>query len=1219
MILFFTILFAAIILPVAAQAEPVTLALTSFFVSVGASAFTAAILTTVVTQVAFGVALSLVAQLFSKTPTGIKPQGIQTEQTTSGDVTPQKFIVGRYACEGHAVAPAYSRGDDNSILTYIIEVSNIPVTGLTGRLIVDGQYTDLSVGADDATRLDFETLGFDEAGNPYGWLWFFDGNQTTAHSVTVENYSNHPDRPWTNDHILAGTAYSILEFRLNKEIYSGLPSVRFELDGIDLYDPRKDTTVGGSGAHRWDTPSTWEFSQNPQVISYNILRGITLPTGDIYGGKVDAADLPLDNWFAAMNECDLLIGTRPQYQVGFEINVGTMEPFEVIEEMNRSSFAQMSEFGGVFRVRVGAPSSPVISVTDDDFVITEPSRFVPFPGLSETFNAITGTYVEPVDVWEARSSDAIFNPSWETEDGDRRLTLNVNLPAVSNKSQVQHLMNSYIQDQRRFRVHEMVLPPSYALIEPLDTISFTSEINGYENKVFEVLKVQTRPRTLNSSVTVREREAGDVAWTSSDDVAVTSPTNVLTLIDANIPSLSVSAFSILDGDGVARRPGISLSWPSEEAPSAETLKYQIRLSLTEVAVTNGIVSSREGSTSTMDSILPNTIYDVRAQYISALPGAWTPWLEVTTSSIFLGPNDIINSLTDKIDTAFDRHDIALETITSGSVFQLLNEVRIEDAILAAQAVTNSASIVIRQENHESNAALNFINTQNLEINTAAITTEQTTRADAVSSLASSITTLIATTDDNAAAIITEQTTRTTAVDAVASSVTSLAVSVGDNAAGLVTEQTTRADADSATATEITTLTATTGDNAAAIITTIESTKVTAAEAVSAVEQTISASYGDLEAMAVATAFAKATADSIEAGYVWRVNNENLLELVSVADGTSGSTSTFKIDADYLEITSLTQIDQAVIDTLAVENGFITNLIVTKLSVGDTTTGVTINTSSKPNAVYVYQNSSTTYALYATNSISGGGVSLIESDGGFSLQVLNSTDGSGSFGAFCAVDAQHTASGGGKAKLGVSSAGGGYGVEAIAGGFYDSSGDGYSPFTGKHEGMISKSEVFELGDIVADGQIVSKSLSDVFTEFLITDQENMSNAVGVLASVITEWSNPASFLINTPNDSTFRPTPEKPAQDVVTSHNIADYSNDFNMARINSVGEGCINVCGHGGDIVAGDLISTSAIRGKGQKQSDDIVRSSTVAKSRESVTFSQPSQIKQIACIYMCG
>jgi hypothetical protein len=991
-----------------------------------------------------------------------------------------------------------------------------------------------------------------------------------------------------------------------------------------------------------------------------------------------------------------------------------MEPFEVIEEMNRSSFAQMSEFGGVFRVRVGAPSSPVISVTDDDFVITEPSRFVPFPGLSETFNAITGTYVEPVDVWEARSSDAIFNPSWETEDGDRRLTLNVNLPAVSNKSQVQHLMNSYIQDQRRFRVHEMVLPPSYALIEPLDTISFTSEINGYENKVFEVLKVQTRPRTLNSSVTVREREAGDVAWTSSDDVAVTSPTNVLTLIDANIPSLSVSAFSILDGDGVARRPGISLSWPSEEAPSAETLKYQIRLSLTEVAVTNGIVSSREGSTSTMDSILPNTIYDVRAQYISALPGAWTPWLEVTTSSIFLGPNDIINSLTDKIDTAFDRHDIALETITSGSVFQLLNEVRIEDAILAAQAVTNSASIVIRQENHESNAALNFINTQNLEINTAAITTEQTTRADAVSSLASSITTLIATTDDNAAAIITEQTTRTTAVNAVASSVTSLAVSVGDNAAGLVTEQTvradaisavasdittltattddnaaavvternarttavsavaqnvtslavlvgdnaaglvteqtTRADADSATATEITTLTATTGDNAAAIITeqtarttavsavasnvttlttrmgtaegnitTIESTKVTAAEAVSAVEQTISASYGDLEAMAVATAFAKATADSIEAGYVWRVNNENLLELVSVADGTSGSTSTFKIDADYLEITSLTQIDQAVIDTLAVENGFITNLIVTKLSVGDTTTGVTINTSSKPNAVYVYQNSSTTYALYATNSISGGGVSLIESDGGFSLQVLNSTDGSGSFGAFCAVDAQHTASGGGKAKLGVSSAGGGYGVEAIAGGFYDSSGDGYSPFTGKHEGMISKSEVFELGDIVADGQIVSKSLSDVFTEFLITDQENMSNAVGVLASVITEWSNPASFLINTPNDSTFRPTPEKPAQDVVTSHNIADYSNDFNMARINSVGEGCINVCGHGGDIVAGDLISTSAIRGKGQKQSDDIVRSSTVAKSRESVTFSQPSQIKQIACIYMCG
>jgi hypothetical protein len=71
--------------------------------------------------------------------------------------------------------------------------------------------------------------------------------------------------------------------------------------------------------------------------------------------------------------------------------------------------------------------------------------------------------------------------------------------------------------------------------------------------------------------------------------------------------------------------------------------------------------------------------------------------------------------------------------------------------------------------------------------------------------------------------------------------------------------------------------------------------------------------------------------------------------------------------------------------------------------------------------------------------------------------------------------------------------------------------------------------------------------------------------------------------------------------------------------MNALGEGQINVCGENGNIEKGDLIVTSAIPGKGMRQSDDIVRSYTVAKARESVSFSSTSEVKMIACIYMCG
>jgi hypothetical protein len=76
---------------------------------------------------------------------------------------------------------------------------------------------------------------------------------------------------------------------------------------------------------------------------------------------------------------------------------------------------------------------------------------------------------------------------------------------------------------------------------------------------------------------------------------------------------------------------------------------------------------------------------------------------------------------------------------------------------------------------------------------------------------------------------------------------------------------------------------------------------------------------------------------------------------------------------------------------------------------------------------------------------------------------------------------------------------------------------------------------------------------------------------------------------------------------------------YNNTVINGVGEGGVNCCGEGGDINIGDLIVTSSTTGKGMKQSDNIVRSTTVARARQAVTFASPTEVKLVACIYLCG
>jgi hypothetical protein len=64
-----------------------------------------------------------------------------------------------------------------------------------------------------------------------------------------------------------------------------------DVHGLKLYDPRLDSTNGGSGSHRYSDPTTWAYSNNPILISRYILVK--------YGHLLDAVDIE-DTNIAAM-------------------------------------------------------------------------------------------------------------------------------------------------------------------------------------------------------------------------------------------------------------------------------------------------------------------------------------------------------------------------------------------------------------------------------------------------------------------------------------------------------------------------------------------------------------------------------------------------------------------------------------------------------------------------------------------------------------------------------------------------------------------------------------------------------------------------------------------------------------------------------------------------------------------------------------------------------
>ena len=186
---------------------------------------------------------------------------------------------------------------------------------------------------------------------------------------------------------------------------------------------------------------------------------------------------------------------------------------------------------------------------------------------------------------------------------------------------------------------------------------------------------------------------------------------------------------------------------------------------------------------------------------------------------------------------------------------------------------------------------------------------------------------------------------------------------------------------------------------------------------------------------------------------------------------------------------------------------------------------------------------------------------------------------------------------------------------------------FIPFTGAHHALVDQDQSVEIGDIAIDTDRIYKSGISQTTTFVNTSQQaNDKRAIGVFSSEPSELTRPKdSETVETTNLNGDVVTYEsKPVRENALSALPDETVNDLcdegaKLLTVNSVGEGQINVCGQAGNIDAGDLIVTSDTAGKGMKQSDDIVRSITVAKARESVTFNDPSEIKQIACIYLCG
>lgn len=559
-----------------------------------------------------------------------------------GDNLPLSFVVGESATAGKRKYVG-NWGDNTRFITEVLEYSALP-QGMDGIWINDERgnirLADGMETLGGIANVGYRLRNYNRDGATRIWVRWLDGTQMAADQTLINLFGNDPDYPWTAAHIGRGKSYAIVTSLYDDETLTSYPDFLLEPTPLPLYDWRFDSINGGNGTQRWADQSTHRPTRNPAVIAYNIVRGIYFGSEWVYGGKnLPAWRLPIAEWTAAANACDQLVtlasgATEPRYRCGLEISVD-MEPASVLDEIGRSANMKFAEVGGRLKPIVDLPGAAVFSFTDGDILTTEGQSFSPFYPASDTFNAITASYPERGEKWATKDAPEYIDTAAREDDGGRYLPTSMSYGAVPFGRQVQRLMRSQMRDFRRTRIHQFYLAPdAYALEPGIDMVSWTSDRNGYVNKLFVVESVSKTPG-MNVLVSLREVDPGDYDWSSDFErpIVITPPVNPRPFVQTS-DGFNVAPSTILDQASNVRRPDVLATYVGDQV-GITSIQIRARvLGRTELVI-DTLRGWNAGQAWRSFNVLPSTTYEFQARLYSDLTprGAWSPWRTVTTPDV----------------------------------------------------------------------------------------------------------------------------------------------------------------------------------------------------------------------------------------------------------------------------------------------------------------------------------------------------------------------------------------------------------------------------------------------------------------------------------------------------------------------------------------------------------------------------------------------------------
>ena len=576
-------------------------------------------------------------------------------------------------------------GTDNEFLYMAVvlsegEIDDIPTIHVNDNLVLlDGDI------ADNVQRgvntLDSNFRGDLDDGTTESLITVephFGSDTQTASSLLSETNG------WGNEHKLSGLAYLAIKFKWNPEKFGSLPTVQANVKGRKVYNPNLDGTLtGGSGSHRKDTSSTWEFSDNPILQLLDYLRN------DRFGMGIPNSyfDSNFADWQTASDVCDVTFTpftgslVTPKLMSSNTIVDTSRKAIDNVKNFVRGSRSYLNFTGGKYNILVETTGSASITLTEDNIIggITVQSK-----NKNSRYNRVIVNFINPDK--NSQSDTAQFPPvdetgldsadqheTMKTEDGGLLLEGRFDFSMLTSAFQAQEMAEIILRRSRSSLDISLRADATALDLAIGDIVNITHATPSFSAKPF---RVQGMTINADHTVSLQCSEHQDSFYAVGTQVPLPE------IPDTNLPnpfSVQAPVVSATDELRTRNEEAIAVLLVNVSATDQFITDFEVQAKKSTDSV---FINLGRGSSSQFElvNVEDNVVYDIRARSVSSVSrsaftsiqhqvvGKTAPPQDVTNFSVNIIGTEAHLSWTPVTDLDLSHYRIRHAKETSGATY-----------------------------------------------------------------------------------------------------------------------------------------------------------------------------------------------------------------------------------------------------------------------------------------------------------------------------------------------------------------------------------------------------------------------------------------------------------------------------------------------------------------------------------------------------------------------